>query len=574
MSELTEELRARAGQWLANDPDPDTVAELRALLSDADPALLTRRFGERLPFGTAGIRGAIGVGPAAMNRLVVRQVSAGLARRLLAEPDARRRGVVVGQDARHKSADFAEDAARVFAAHGLAVHRFGGHVPTPLVAFAVRMLGAAAGVQVTASHNPATDNGYKVYWGEGGQIVAPLDTEIAAEIDEVGEPWQVELADPADPLLGEVPPGVLESYLKMTLQRRIPPGSTGLRIVYTPLHGVAGATVAELFARAGYEHLERVAEQAEPDPDFPTVAFPNPEEPGALDLAVALARDVNADLLLANDPDGDRIAVAIPSAPAEDGWRALSGDEIGTLLADYVLTYGGGGAERMVATTVVSSRLLSRVAADHDAGYVETLTGFKWLAREAAAAEAGGRRMVLAYEQALGVMVGDLVRDKDGISAALAFADMVAALNEQGLTVQDALDDLARRFGVHATAGRNLRLEGPEAGELVRRTLERLRDDVREVGGVKVVSIADYDAGIRRGMDGSLEQLTVPSTDLISLELEDGSRLQARPSGTEPLLKFYVEVVQPVDGTVAQARAVADERLGRLADALLEVARA
>ena len=565
-------LRGRAQRWLDHDPDPDTVAELRALLSDADPTLLTQRFGERLPFGTAGIRGAIGVGPAAMNRLVVRQVSAGLARRLLAEPGARERGVVVGQDARHKSADFAGDAARVFAAAGLPVHRFAGPVPTPLVAFSVRMLAAAAGVQVTASHNPATDNGYKVYWGDGGQITAPLDTEIAAEIDAAGDPWDVALADEADGLLVAVPPGVRESYLKLTLDRRIPPGSTGLRIAYTPLHGVAGETVRELFARAGYEHLEVVAEQAEPDPDFPTVAFPNPEEPGALDLALRLAHDTTADLVLANDPDGDRIAVAIPTGHGD--WRALSGDEIGTLLADHVLTYGGGGVERLVATTVVSSRMLSRIAADHEVGYLETLTGFKWLAREAVAAEAEGRRMVLAYEQALGVMVGDLVRDKDGISAALAFADMVSSLNEQGLTVQDALDDLARRHGVHATAGRNLRLEGPAAAELVRRTLERLRDDVREVGGLRVVSIADYDAGMRRGMDGSLEELPVPSTDLVSLELEDGSRLQARPSGTEPLLKFYVEVVEPVSGTVAEARAHAETRLAALADALLAVAAA
>ena len=560
-------LRGRAQRWLDNDPDPDTVAELRALLSDADPTLLTQRFGQRLPFGTAGIRGAIGVGPAAMNRLVVRQVSAGLARRLLAEPGAMQRGVVVGQDARHKSADFAGDAARVFAAVGLPVHRFAGPIPTPLVAFAVRMLAAAAGVQVTASHNPATDNGYKVYWGDGGQITAPLDAEIAAEIDAGGDPWDVALADEDDVLLGAVPPGVRESYLKLTLDRRIPPGSTGLRIAYTPLHGVAGATLRELFARAGYQHLEVVAEQAEPDPDFPTVAFPNPEEPGALDLALRLAHDTTADLVLANDPDGDRIAVAIPTGHGD--WRALSGDEVGTLLADHVLTYGGGGPERLVATTVVSSRMLSRIAADHEVGYVETLTGFKWLAREA---EAEGRRMVLAYEQALGVMVGDLVRDKDGISAALAFADMVSSLNEQGLTVQDALDDLARRHGVHATAGRNLRLEGPEASELVRRTLERLRDDVREVGGLRVVSIADYDAGVRRGIDGSLEELTVPSTDLVSLDLEDGSRLQARPSGTEPLLKFYVEVVEPVSGTVAEARAHAATRLHALADALLAAA--
>lgn len=563
-------LRERAERWLAHDPDPDTVAELRGLLDAADDTLLAARFSDRLPFGTAGIRGVIGAGPAAMNRLVVRQVSAGLALRLLQEPQATQRGVVVGCDARHKSAEFADDAAAVFTAAGLPVFRFASPVPTPLVAFAVRMLSAVGGVQVTASHNPATDNGYKVYWGDGGQITAPLDEQIAAAIDGLGDPWEVVLAESDDALLSPVPPGVLDTYLQRALDTRLHPGITDLRIVYTPLHGVAGATVAELFARAGYDDFDTVMEQSAPDPDFPTVSFPNPEEPGALDLALALAQESDADLLLANDPDGDRIAAAIP---AGNFWRALSGDEIGCLLADHLLTYGDGGPERIVATTVVSSRLLSRIAEDHGVGYVETLTGFKWLAREAAAAESQGNRVVLAYEQALGVMVGDLVRDKDGITAALTFADMAASLAAQGLTVQDALDDLARRFGVHATAGRNLRLEGPEADALVRRTLERLRDDVRVIGGVEVTAIADFDAGVRRGMDGSLAQLTVPPTDLVSLELADGSRLQARPSGTEPLLKFYIEVVEPVDATVAEARSRADVRLNALAEALLALVR-
>ena len=566
------DLRARAERWAAEDPDPTTRAELTALLSSGDDAALAECFGARLEFGTAGLRGALGPGPARMNRAVVRRVSAGLAARLRAEPGAAARGVVVGRDARHKSDEFAEDAARVLAAAGLTVRRFPGVVPTPLVAFAVRHLDAAAGVQVTASHNPPADNGYKVYWSGGAQIVAPLDREISAAIDAVGEVGTIPLAPLDDERLGLVPAEVREHYAAALLDLQLHPEARDLRIVYTPLHGVAGEVVVDVLARAGFADVAVVRAQADPDPDFPTVAFPNPEEPGALDLAFALGGQRGADLVLANDPDGDRIAAAVPDG---DGWRALTGDEIGCLLADYLLSEGPQDAGRVVATTVVSSQLLGRIAAAHGAECVETLTGFKWLAPVAADAERRGRRFVLAYEQALGAMVGTAVRDKDGISAALVMAELAAWEKARGRSLLDRLDDLARRFGLHATAGRALRLEGAQGQQQVAATLARLRAAPPErIAGVEVAAVADHEAGTRRWRDGREEPLSTPPTPLLGYTLADGSRLQLRPSGTEPLLKLYLEVVEPVadDEPVSAARGRAEERLAALGDAFLALA--
>ncbi len=565
------DVRQEAERWLAADPDESTRAELRRLLDAGDEAALAARFGARLEFGTAGIRGPLGAGPARMNRLVVRRVTAGLAARLAREAGSRDRGVVVGHDARHGSAAFAEDVARVLAGAGLRVHRLPGLSPTPLVAFSVRHLGAAAGVQITASHNPAADNGYKVYWGDGAQIVAPLDSEISAAIDAAGDPGDVRLAAPGDERVRDVGGEVTAAYLDAALSLPLHPQHRDLRIVYTPLHGVAAAVAGELLARAGFADVTVVAEQAEPDPDFPTVAFPNPEQAGALDLAVAMARHRDADLVLANDPDGDRIAAAVPDGAG--GWRVLSGDEIGCLLAEWLLVSGESGPDRVVATTVVSSSLLSRIAAAHAVGYAETLTGFKWLAKAALEAQAAGGRMVLAYEQALGAMCGTVVMDKDGMSAALVLADAAATLKADGRRLDDVGDDLARRHGVHATAGRSLRLEGPQGPERVATVLRRLREDApRAVEGVAVVAIADHEAGTRTYADGRpAEPLTTPPTPLIGMTLADGSRLQVRPSGTEPLLKLYVEVVEPVapGEPVAVARGRADRRLAALTEAFV-----
>nr|MBA2530136.1 phospho-sugar mutase [Euzebyales bacterium] len=464
---------------------------------------------------------------------------------------------------------FAEDAARVLAGAGIRVHALAGLTPTPLLAFAVRRLDAAAGVQVTASHNPAADNGYKVYWGDGAQIVPPLDAEISAAIDAVASLDGLLLAAAGDPLVTEVPDTLRDAYADAVLPLLVRPQERDLRIVTTPLHGVAAPLLTDLLSRAGFDDVAVVPQQAEPDPDFPTVSFPNPEEPGALDLALDLARERDADVVLANDPDGDRIAAAVPTAA---GWRVLSGDETGCLLADWLLTEGPQDHGRVVATTVVSSQLLSRIAADHGVGYAETLTGFKWLARAALDAAAGGGRMVLAYEQALGAMCGTAVLDKDGISAAMVFAEMAAAYKASGGGVPGALDALARRHGVHATTGRSIRLQGPHGQRVVAEVLRRLRaDPPAQVGGVPVIAVADHAAGRRVWSDGRQEQLTTPATDLVAITLRDGSRLQVRPSGTEPLLKFYLEVVEPAGDEVATARGRAAARLSDLADTFLDL---
>jgi phosphomannomutase len=556
-----------ARRWLEADPDPDTRAELQALLDADDVDALTERFGLRLEFGTAGIRGAMGAGPARFNRMVVRRVTAGLAARLHAGDLDAQRGVVIGHDARHKSAVFAQDAAQVLAGAGIPVVVLPDNMPTPVVAFAVRHLGAAAGVQITASHNPAADNGYKVYWSDGAQILPPVDAEISAAIDAIAPDAPVPMSTQG---IAAIETDIVAAYCDAILPLRTGT-SNDLRIVYTPLHGVAGAVLGTVMERAGFRDVVEVAAQAAPDAAFPTVSFPNPEEPGALDLAFEAARDSGADIVLANDPDGDRIAVAI-----RDGqWRALGGDEIGCLLAEWLLTHQPADSGRIVGTTVVSSRMLAAIAAEHGVGYVETLTGFKWLARAARDAAERGERMVLAYEQALGAMCGTAVMDKDGISAALVMADMAATLREQGRSLTDVLDDLSRRHGVHLTGGRNVRLQGAEGLSLVTQTLEGLRSSPpAAVDGVAVAAVADHAAGVQRHSDGREEPLETPPTDLVGLTLADGSRLQVRPSGTEPLLKFYVEVVEPVaaDEAVAAARRRAAQRLDDLSDAFLAVA--
>jgi phosphomannomutase len=569
------DLRAEAARWLADDPDERTRAELADLLRHGDEAGLADRFARRLEFGTAGMRGPIGAGPNRMNRVVVRRVTAGLASRLRnADPVAAARGLVVGQDARHGSAVFAEDTAAVLAGARIGVQRFCEPVPTPLVAFAVRALEAGGGVQITASHNPSSDNGYKVYGPGGAQILPPVEAEISAAVTRIGRLADLPY-DAGSPLIRPVPPWVREAYLDTALGLVHHPEHRSLAVVYTPLHGVAGDLCLELLARAGFGDVRVVAEQAEPDPDFPTVPYPNPEQPGVLDLAVRLARQTGADLVIANDPDGDRIAAAVPERDGDGGWRPLTGDEIGCLLAEYLLAARPGGPGRVVATTVVSSQLLARIAEAHGAEYAETLTGFKWLAGVAARARVQGKQLLLAYEQALGVMVGDAVRDKDGIRAALVLAELAAVLKAQGRTLLDALDDLACRHGVHATAGWSRPIEQREAA--VDETLERLRvARPAEVGGVGVVAFADHMEGKRHLANGSVEPLRTPPTALVGLALADGSRLQIRPSGTEPLLKLYAEVVEPVQDSsatgMAAARARAHRRLGMLRTAFEQLA--
>jgi phosphomannomutase len=506
------DLQDAAERWLAEDPDPATRDELRALLEDGDEAAVADRFAGRLEFGTAGLRGPLRAGPNGMNRAVVRRTAAGLAGWLKrAEVPG---PVVIGYDARHGSAEFAADSAAVLAGAGLDARLLPGPLPTPVLAYAVRRLGAAAGVMVTASHNPPQDNGYKVYSADGAQIVPPADAGIEAATAAVGPLSTVPMSYGYTVLGDEI----LESYLDAvaavprTSHRRI-------RTVHTALHGVGGAVVHEAFVRAGFEPPVQVSEQATPDPDFPTVPFPNPEEPGALDLALELAERTGAELLLASDPDADRCAVAVPD---DTGWRTLTGDELGILLADHLIRTGRTGT---YATTIVSSSLLSKLCAARGVPFGETLTGFKWIVRAAP-------DLTFGYEEALGYCVlPDAVLDKDGISAALLVTDLAAALKAEGRTLGDRLDELAAEFGVHATTQLSVRVA-----------------DLGLIGELMAALRADP-PGTLLGRAATAEDLR-PEADVLRLSA-DGVRVVVRPSGTEPKLKAYLEVVVADRATAA-----------------------
>jgi phosphomannomutase len=561
-----DDLVAAARVWHDEDPDPDTRAEVERLLRGAGsrPDLdgLRDRFGASLAFGTAGLRGEMGAGPNRMNRVTVMRASAGLAR-YLADTGHSGEPVIVGFDARHGSATFAVDAAAVLAGAGFMVHLADAPIPTPVLAFGVRHVGACAGVQVTASHNPPRDNGYKVYLGDGAQIVPPADADIAARIGGVGPLEGVERAPAGDRRVARVGPDLVEAYVAgavRTVPRRSGSDGRALRVVYTPMHGVARDVLLAAFGRAGFPAPVVVPEQSDPDPDFPTVAFPNPEEPGALDLALGLAAERGADVVIANDPDGDRLAVAIPGRPG-GGWRALTGDEIGILLADWLLEPGGGG-DRLVVTTVVSSSMLGRLAEARGVAFAETLTGFKWVIRPALARPE--LRFVYGYEEALGSCVGTLVRDKDGITAALAFADLVAVEKGRGRSVLNRLDDLARELGVHATAQRSIPFEGLDGHARMQAAVDALADaPPGTLIGMPVAEVED----LRRG-----ERL--PPTEGIVLRA-DGLRLVVRPSGTEPKLKCYAEAVVPVAGErrddLAAARAEGATSVAALLDAAVDL---
>ncbi len=569
-------LRQLAADWLAADPDPETRQELRALLDADDVAGLRERFDGRLEFGTAGLRGALGAGPQRMNRVLVRRVAMGLATYLLGHvDDAADRGVVVGYDGRKNSRVFAEDTARVLAARGVRVQLAEDVTPTPFLAYAVRDQGAVAGVMVTASHNPPGDNGYKVYWGHGGQIVPPHDTGISAAIDRVEEtPRPPEL----DALHGvfAIPEGVEARYRRDVAALRVHPTTPEthrVRAVYTAMHGVGRRLLEAVLADAGHVDLHVVPAQADPDAAFPTVAFPNPEEKGALDLAMALARDVQADVIIAHDPDADRLAVAVPDATRPAGWRQLTGNEVGCLLADDLLAHGaGGGGPRMVANTIVSTVMLRRIAAAHGAEVGETLTGFKWLADAALRFEAAGGRFVLGFEEALGYSAGNLVRDKDGVSTALLLLDLVAHLKATGQTLDDRLAALARAHGLHASGQKAITLKGAEGQARISSVLAVLRaSPPTSIAGASVVAWTDVAAGSRRTADG-VSRLDLPPSDVLAYDLDDGARVLVRPSGTEPKLKIYLEVrVEVGAGGIDAARGAAAARLEALGAEMLAI---
>ncbi|HEY5920967.1 MAG TPA: phospho-sugar mutase [Kofleriaceae bacterium] len=555
--------REAAEAWLAEDADPKTVAELRALIERADrrdeAALreLREAFTGQLEFGTAGLRGILGPGPQRMNRVLVRKVSAGFAAYLREHvPDVQQRGVVIGHDARHNSRMFSEDTARVLAGAGIKVYLAHRPWPTPTTAWAVTALGAAAGVMVTASHNPPAYNGYKVYWGNGAQIIPPQDVGIAAAIAKIGRSDQLAMPDLAEAraqgLVVDLDEALHDKYLAAVVALRAQPtlDGTGLIIAYTPLHGVGAASVEPALERAGFPRVHTEPAQRLPDPDFPTVAFPNPEEKGAMDRVLDLARRSNADLVLANDPDADRLCVAVP----DDGsYRVLTGDQVGALLADYLLEVTPKD-KRMVATTIVSSQLLSFLAQQTGADYRETLTGFKWIGNAAMdyEKETGGR-FVLGYEEALGYSVGPLVRDKDGVSACVIFAELVAWNRARGKTVLDHLDDIYRRVGLFVTEQVSLTKPGADGIAEIRAAMMRFRAaPPTEIAGFAVEQVIDLATG-----EGGL-----PPSDVLVFKLAGGRRIIMRPSGTEPKLKSYYEVrVQ-----IGAGEEVADARMRGLAE--------
>ncbi|OEV32197.1 phosphomannomutase [Streptomyces nanshensis] len=561
MQDDVTDLVARARAWQAEDPDPETREELAKLIEVEDQAELASRFSGNLQFGTAGLRGELGAGPMRMNRSVVIRAAAGLAaylreqrRPAAADGQGEIPGpVVIGYDARHKSYDFACETASVMTGAGFDAALLPRPLPTPVLAFAIRRLGAVAGVMVTASHNPPRDNGYKVYLGGGSQIVPPADGAIAARIEAVGPLADVPRPQSGWTVLGEE---TVESYLARTgavLTEGMP---RDLRTVHTALHGVGSDTLLAAFRRAGFPEPVPVHQQAGPDPDFPTVSFPNPEEPGAMDLAFATARGTAAasgpvDLVIANDPDADRCAVAVPDPAAEDGWRMLRGDDVGALLATHLVHKRARGT---FATTIVSSSLVSRIAHAADLPYEETLTGFKWLAR------VDGLRY--AFEEALGYCVDpEGVRDKDGITAALLIAELAAELKQADRSLTDLLDDLAVEHGLHATDQLSVRVDDLSR---IASAMEQLRAaPPASLAGLAVLSAED----LSEGSD------LLPPTDGLRYQLAgdpeagvEKARVVVRPSGTEPKLKCYLEVVVPVrdQAALAAARTGAESVLAAL----------
>ncbi|MEU8638726.1 phospho-sugar mutase [Amycolatopsis sp. NPDC048633] len=540
---LTSTLRDAAFRWIADDPDDSTRAELqdvlaRALGGDAGAAAeLADRLAGPLEFGTAGLRGPVRAGPNGMNVAVVTRTTAGVAEWLKAHGHAGAL-VVIGRDARHGSEAFATAAAEVLTAAGFDVKVFPKPLPTPVLAFAVGHLGAVAGIQITASHNPPADNGYKLYDATGGQIVPPSDGEIERAIQaapaavDVPRAPGAEVVDLLDRYLDEV------ATLPLGQERTV-------RVAATALHGVGADTLHAAFERAGFTDLHLVGDQAAPDPDFPTVSFPNPEEPGATDLLLALASDVDADLAVALDPDADRCALGVRDAGGE--WRMLRGDETGVLLGSYILSTVDRTLlpDPLVATTIVSSSMLGEIAKAEGARYAETLTGFKWLVR-------AGEGLVFAYEEALGLCVNPgFVRDKDGIAAATLAAGYTARLKAEGRTPLDVLDELARRHGVHLTDQVSLRVTDLAVrGQLMAKVRET---PPAELGGTEV----------------TLEDL-LPDADVLRLTGE-GLRVVVRPSGTEPKLKAYLQVVAPVTGSLAEARDAAAARLRAVRTAVEEL---
>ena len=582
------ELLHRARAWADSDPDPDARAEIDALVSAVDPTKtdLADRFAGSLEFGTAGLRGVIGAGPNRINRAVVLRTTFGLAAYLKQTlPHDVAKGVVIGYDGRRMSRELAEDTACALAGAGIRAQLFADVVPTPLLAFAVAHLGCAAGVMITASHNPPEYNGYKAYWGNGAQIVPPTDVGIAHAIEKA--PAAKDIARPSLDeakanglvhILDEGPRAqhaVANAYLAEVKKLGVrSDGDRSLRIVYTPMHGVGDVLARLAFADAGFPNVTSVPEQQKPDGRFPTVEFPNPEEKGAMDLSFALARQQKADLVVANDPDADRLAIALPSATSPTGYVQLTGNQVGVLLGHYMLTNGlraeAAPKDSLVIASIVSSPMLGVMAADLGAHYEEVLTGFKWIANRAMdLKKEKGWRFLFGFEEALGYTVGELVRDKDGISAAVLFAELTAVLRAQETTVLAHLESLYRRYGLFVSSQVNITRKGAEGIAELRAIMAKLRKSPPwTIAGHEVVRVRDYQAQVVIAKDGSTTPLSLPKSDVLAFELASGSRVIARPSGTEPKAKFYCDVREPIaEGEpLASANARAEATMKALAD--------
>lgn len=522
-----------AEKWLLAEPDEDIRVELRQLI-DGPSEELEKRFDGRLMFGTAGLRAEVGAGPARMNRLVVRQTAAGLVDYLLrtveGSADA---GILIGFDARRKSDVFALDTARVAAARGMKAMLLPQLLPTPVLAWNISRIGVAAGVMVTASHNPPQDNGYKVYLGSGAQIVPPHDELISDAIASF-DATSIELASEDSPLIQILGIACIDEYIKWLPSVRLCRDLPRIKVAYTAMHGVGGDTALRAFTSAGFYQPVVVASQQAPDGSFPTVSFPNPEEPGAMDLVIDLARQSGAAIALANDPDADRLGVAIPITGDSSGaWRLLRGDEIGWLLGDHILRHTNGD-DRLVVTTLVSSSLLGKMAHKHGVAFEETFTGFKWIAD--AVRRQSDKRLVFAYEQALGYLAADRPLDKDGISAALLMTEVASLAARDGLTLQDRLDQIATEYGQHITAELSVKMSPSEGAAVV----QQLRESPPHmIGGRVVAGVEDF-----------------PEANLLRLWLDEvggrGVRLQIRPSGTEPKVKLYGEAVDMLESELRE----------------------
>jgi phosphomannomutase len=560
---------AQAEAWSAQDPDAETRAELDALIAGASSgnsaavAELHSRFDHRLEFGTAGLRGRIEAGPGRMNRVLVSQAAAGLAAYLTeksaASEEKKSPSIVIGYDGRKNSRIFAEDTAELMAGAGVRAILLPRLLPTPVLAFAVRHLDTSAGVMVTASHNPPQDNGYKVYLGDddqGSQIVSPADGEIAANILRVA----------AERTVTELPRGeyeiadeeVVDEYVRLTAglasPRSTEPHSAGLRFVYTAMHGVGWETAQRVFEAAGFDEPIVVTAQIEPDAAFPTVAFPNPEEPGAMNLAFATAAAASADFVIANDPDADRLAVAIPDGPADDirSWRRLSGNEVGYLLGWRIaFRLASEGREGTLAASIVSSPALAEIARHYRLDYVDTLTGFKWVSR--------APDLAFGFEEALGYLVDpEKIRDKDGISAAVEFLSLMTELKAAGKTLLDHEAEFAEKFGAFASSQISIRVT--ELSE-ISRIMNGLRQNLpASIGSLKVDHIDDFADGFEQ----------FPPGDILRIWLTDGSRVILRPSGTEPKLKVYIDA-SSTNGTAAERRTAADHTVAELDAAMRQL---